>query len=65
MTTVLSWARSFGHFLMSLGRSAWRSILQWSIRRWMAVFAAIVTGVALLYFFDLPDVSQLREASIR
>ena len=65
MTTLLSWARSFGHFLKSLARSAWRSISQWSIRRWVAVLAAIVTGVTLLYFFDLPDVSQLRDASTR
>lgn len=65
MTTFLSWARSFGQFLMSLAQSAWRSIFQWSMRRWVAVLAAIATGAILFYFFDLPNVSQLRVASTR
>ncbi|WP_293821206.1 TVP38/TMEM64 family protein [uncultured Corynebacterium sp.] len=65
MTTLLSWARSFGHFLFLLAQSAWESILHWTVRRWVTVIAAIVTVIALFYFFDVPNVSQLRESSTR
>ena len=57
MTTFLSWVRNFGHFLLSLTRSAWRSIQRWTVQRWIAVLAAVIALLAVLYFYDLPDVA--------
>ncbi|WP_411707166.1 TVP38/TMEM64 family protein [Corynebacterium sp. LaCa117] len=65
MTTFLSWVRNFGHFLLSLTRSAWHSIQRWTVQRWIAVLAAVVALLAVLYFYDLPDVARLRDASTR
>ena len=65
MTTFLSWVRNFGHFLLSLTRSAWHSIQRWTVQRWIAVLAAVVALLAVLYFYDLPDVAHLRDASTR
>ena len=65
MTTFLSWVRNFGHFLLSLTRSAWRSIQRWTVQRWIAVLAAVIALLAVLYFYDLPDVARLRDASTR
>ena len=58
MTTFLSWVRNFGHFLLSLARSAWRSIQRWTVQRWIAVLAAVIALLAVLYFYDLPDVAH-------
>jgi len=65
MTTFLSWVRNFGHFLLSLARPAWRSIQRWTVQRWIAVLAAVIALLAVLYFYDLPDVARLRDASTR
>lgn len=65
MTTPLNWARSFGHFLASLAHSAWRSILQWTPRRWITIITAAVGLGVLFYFLDIPDIAQLREAATR
>lgn len=60
MSSLVSWLKSFAHFVGRLCTDAWATIKQWSIPRKLAALVGVISLIVFVFFVDLPGIEELR-----